>query len=304
MPNTLMLDTYVAQLILSTRKIAYIITDRTLQVVQSGGNPLLLPAEAPLIELPLPEVIPELIGYEEQLTALLNGLLPSIQIDLINRDNAQAQGKTDYIGLTVYPYKHAESQITGLLLILEDVTQIGETNQHLTQQHNELYLVHQQLGKSNLQLAAANAELQALDELKSRFVSIAAHELRTPLASLIGYVDFMLQDAIEPLTTNQTSNLNIVERSARRLLTVTSDMLDLTRLEAGRLELLLESINLWGLIKAVIAEFRPNIDAKQITLDCRIDEDIHNATLPAVLCDEKRSIQIFSNLLSNASTLR
>ena len=299
-----MLDTYVAQLILSARKIAYSIIDDKLSVIQTGGNAQLIAAIELANGYHLTDLIPELVGYEDQVNSLLNGTLPVIQLDLINRDNEQ--GETNYIGLTLYPFAHQDADNRALLLILEDVTQIGTTNQHLTQQHNELYLLHQQLHTSNLRLAAANAELQALDELKSRFVSIAAHELRTPIASLIGYVDFMLQDELEPLTQNQRSNLGIVERSGRRLLTITSDLLDITRLEAGRLELVLESVNLLALIHAVIAEFQPDIDAKELQLICHAEaepatqEHEGKGTFPPVLCDEKRSIQIFSNLISNA----
>jgi len=181
---------------------------------------------------------------------------------------------------------------------------VGTTTQRLTQQHNELYLVHQQLSKTNLQLAAANAELRALDELKSRFVSIAAHELRTPIASIIGYIEFMLFDEVDPPSKNQHKNLSVVQRSGQRLLNITSDLLDLTRLETGRLELMLESINLSALIQALLVEFQPEIEAKSIQLSCQVlgtngDTDV-TAAMPPVLCDEKRTIQIFSNLIGNA----
>jgi signal transduction histidine kinase len=264
-----------------------------LLVTDCGGALALCKEDSSLLGHPLTEITPEFIGYEDQLAALLDGTLPLLRLDLVNRENEQ--GELIYLILTASPYKDANQQIQGILHLLEDVTVAGNTTQQLTQQHNELYLLHQRLRSTNLQLAAANAELQALDELKSRFVSIAAHELRTPIASMLGYVDFMLLDDQEPLSAVQHNNLRVVERSARRLLTITSDLLDVTRLEVGRLELILESVNLAALVRAVLHEFHHEITDKQLDVTLTIAEK-----LPAVLCDEKRTIQIFSNLISNA----
>ncbi|MCB0063680.1 MAG: HAMP domain-containing histidine kinase [Caldilineaceae bacterium] len=309
-----MLDTYVAQLILSSQKIAYIITDDALSVSHVGGNISFLGTTVEIDLLPLVEMFPELVGYEEQLASILQGKLPMLQLNLINRETSQ--GSVSYVNIKLYPHcPSPDGTIAGLLLIFEDMTLVGEAQQRLTQQHNELYLLHQQLQKANLQLAAANAELRGLDELKSRFVSIAAHELRTPIASLIGYVNFLLDDTVDPLSQGQRSSVGVIGRSARRLLTITSDLLDVTRLEAGRLEMILESVNLRTLIGAVILEFQPQIDEKQLVVDLRTSatspsvtfhsskekQDLASSgTIPPVLCDEKRTIQIMSNLLSNA----
>lgn len=301
-----MLDSYVAQLILSSRQIAYVTTDTHFQIIGYGGSTRYLSLEATLVDQPVTEVFPELIGCEEQLRALLAGTEPHFQLNYINRDDPTTATGTAYINLLIYPYRPPASSITGLLLVVEDVTTTGESRQRLTQQHNELYLLHEQLNRSNLQLAAANAELRALDELKSRFVSIAAHELRTPIASLIGYVDFILTDMEDPLSENHRSSLNVVQRSARRLLTITSDLLDLTRLEAGRLEMVLESVNIQALVRAIVLELQPEAAAKQLMVEVLSGDTTDDASppstapLPPVLCDEKRTIQIFTNLIGNA----
>ncbi|MEZ4677882.1 MAG: HAMP domain-containing sensor histidine kinase [Caldilineaceae bacterium] len=288
-----MIDTYVAQLLLAEQKIAYLITDDKSIVVTTGGNLSLFFHEGSLLGLPLTDATPEFLGYEEQLAMILAGNLPQLRLEFVNRESST--GELYYITLTAYPHKNKWDQIDGLLQLIEDVSLMGQTNQRITQQHNELYLLHQRLSHANLRLSAANAELQALDELKSRFVSIAAHELRTPIASMLGYVDFLLDDDVDPLLPHQQKSLQVVGRSAKRLLTITSDLLDITRLEAGRLELVLESVNLEALVRAVLTDFHPEIVEKQLDVAMRSDQDL----LP-VLCDEKRSIQIFSNLISNA----
>ncbi len=288
-----MLDIYIAQHVLAERKITYFVTDRNQIVVSYGGDLSFYREEEPLIGCHLTTITPEFIGCEEQLAALLSGDLPMLRLELINRETEE--GNLIYLTVTASPHKDQEQQIVGLLHFIEDVTVLGETRQRLTQQHNDLYLLHQQLSTANLRFAAANAELQALDELKSRFVSIAAHELRTPIASMLGYVDFMLHDDQDSLSPLQHKSLTVIERSARRLLTITSDLLDITRLAAGRLELILESVNLPALTQAVVTEFKHEIAEKQLNFTITVAEGVS-----PVLCDEKRSIQILSNLISNA----
>lgn len=308
-----MSNSHVAQLLLSERKIAYLIADQTQTIIDCGGNLGLFqetesfqktealsgkdsPPSVDSAALPTASVIdliPELIGHEEELRSLWAGELSVFRLDFINRENAD--GDVTYLTLTLYPHHDEVGQIQGILYLLEDDTAMGHLTQQLTQQHNELYLLHQQLSESNLHLAAANAELRVLDELKSQFVSIAAHELRTPIATMLGYVDFMLDDDEDLLSQNHQNHLTVIRRSIKRLLTITTDLLDVTRLEAGRMELILESIDLRRVVNTVLTEFQPEITKKQLVVTLTTPHD-----LPLTLCDEKRTTQIFTNLISNA----
>jgi len=317
-----MFDIHIAQLVLNKHKIAYLIADQTLTVIDCGGNLQLfqktqlfqetrlfagiqerahreIEASATtadpngLLGTTIVDLTPELSGQEGELHALLAGDLSTFCLEFINRENIK--GDVVYLTLTLYPHQNEQGQIQGLLYLLEDVTATGRVTQQLTQQHNELYLVHNQLNEANLRFAAANAELRVLDELKSRFVSIAAHELRTPIATMLGYVDFMREDDQDLLSQSQQKSITVIRRSIKRLLTITTDLLDVTRLEAGRMELILESIDLQRLLNAVLTEFQPEITKKQLAVTLSPSQD-----LPPTLCDEKRTIQIFTNLLSNA----
>ena len=236
---------------------------------------------------------PELIGCEEQVQALLAGMLPSFQLAWVNRENGA--GELFYVTLSNYAYLTDTGEVTGILHVIEDVTVAGEVNQRLTQQRNELSLLHQQLKGANLKLEAANAELRALDELKSKFVAIAAHELRTPLASILGYVDFMLNDPLTTLHPDHQTGVDIIGKSTKRLLAITNNLLDVTRIEAGRVELTLESLDLTTIIEEVALHLHPEIEQKQHTFRIEKQPD-----LPRALCDETRTAQIFGNLLSNA----
>lgn len=290
-----MLDTLVAQLILQERNIAFAVTDQTLRVQQVGGKRNLLTHDGRAAEpgVSLFDLTPELIGCEAQLEALLTPGTPAFQLEFLNRENAI--GETYYVTLHNYGYAADQGAPTGILHIVEDVTFIGETNQRLTQQRNELYLLHEQLRRSNLQLAAANTELRALDELKSKFVSIAAHELRTPLASILGYVDFIINDPVAVLHPDHEKGVNIIGKSAKRLLAITNNLLDVTRIEAGRIELTLQSVNVTDIVEEIVTNLHPELEQKQHHFSLE-----KQPFLPPALCDEARTAQIFSNLLSNA----
>jgi signal transduction histidine kinase len=290
-----MLDTLVAQLILQERNIAFAVTDKDLRIQQIGGKCMLLGGNGTTVEVgaSLFNLAPELIGCEAQLQALLTPGAPAFQLEFVNRENAA--GETYYVTLHLYGYAADQGAPSGVLHIVEDVTFIGETNQRLTQQRNELYLLHAQLRRSNLQLEAANAELRALDELKSKFVAIAAHELRTPLASILGYVDFILNDPLATLHPDHATGVNIIGKSAKRLHAITNNLLDVTRIEAGHIELTLQSLNLTDIVEEVVTNLRPEIEQKQHHFHLE-----KQPFLPPALCDETRTAQIFSNLLSNA----
>jgi signal transduction histidine kinase len=173
---------------------------------------------------------------------------------------------------------------------------MGTIDQQLAQQRNELRLLRDKLARQNVDLAIANAELERLDDVKTMFVSVAAHELRTPLTPITGFLEMLLDEEFGPLANLQREPLEIVSRSTKRLEALTNDLLDLTRLEAGRLAVLLNSTDLSALIESVAAEYQPQLNAKSQYLTVHIQPDV-----PPALCDKARASQIIGNLISNAS---
>ncbi len=283
------------QAILRDRGIIYAITDCALNIIEvsqgEGDLPIWL---NDWIGRPLIECAPELIGCEDALHEMLAGRLPRFQIPYINRE--LPDHTTAYLTMLTLPYYDDAGRIMGLVHVIQDVTEAGRLEQRLAQQRNDLRLLQEELRRRNLELEAANAELQRTDRIKSTFVSIAAHELRTPLASIIGYIEMLLDGDAGALTARQHEYLQIIEGSARRLLDITRDLLDLTRIEAGRLEITLRPTDLVELIDGVAAEFAPQLAAKNQHL-----RQTAAAGLPLALCDPSRVAQVVSNLLSNAS---
>ena len=174
--------------------------------------------------------------------------------------------------------------------------QMRDYQHQLAQDRNEQRLLREQLARQNLEVAATNAELRRLDSLKSQFVSIAAHELRTPLSSIHGYVEMLLDGDLGQLTEQQRESLEIVERSAGRLMGITRNLLDLTRIEAGKILLVLRPVDLGALVRAVVEEYEPELAERDHRV--RVGQP---SGLPRALCDEARAAQIVGNLLSNAA---
>lgn len=284
----------IVQSILHDRRIAYAITNRNLNIIEvSGGSESLQKWLNNWLGHPLTDMVPELIGGEEALAEVLAGKLPRYQIPWVNRE--LPGDTTAYLTMIDLPHLDDSGRIVGLIHVIQDVTDVGRLEQHLMQQRNGLRLLQEELHHQNLKLEAANVELRRLDEAKSTFVSIAAHELRTPLASISGYVEMLLDGDAGPLTDKQNEYLHILEGSAQRLLRITKDLLDLTRIEAGRLEVVLKPTDLVQLVECVAAEQAPQLEAKAQRLT------LHTPPVPLALCDAARTAQIVGNLLSNAS---
>jgi signal transduction histidine kinase len=197
--------------------------------------------------------------------------------------------------MVTLPMRGDGDQITGLVHVVEDVTELGALHQRLAQHRNELRLLQEELRRRNQELQAANAELERLDELKSVFVSVAAHELRTPLTSVLGYLEVLLDGDEGALTASQREYLGVIQGSAQRLQRITSELLDVTRIEAGRVELVLQPTDLRSVVEAVISEYRTQSEAKDQQLTWEF-----LSQLPLALCDRGRAQQIVGNLLSNA----
>ena len=285
----------VAELILQDRLVTYAITDRSLTVVEVGGADSVVGVSGQeWVGHSLLENVPELLGSEPVLADLLDGALPRFELDWVNRE--LPDGRPAYVITIDLPYRDASGRITGLIHITEDWTDTGRLQQGLAQDRNEQRLLREQLACQNLEVAAANAELRRLDSLKSQFVSVAAHELRTPLSAILGYVEMLLDGDLGHLTKQQRESLETVERSASRLMAITRNLLDLTRIEAGTILLSLKSVDLGALLRAVVEEYEPELAARDHRVNLELPRD-----LPPALCDEGRAVQIVGNLLSNAA---
>ena len=152
---------------------------------------------------------------------------------------------------------------------------------------------------SQIAVAMRNAELyeQAVESnrLKSEFLANVSHELRTPLNAIIGYTELLLGGTYGELTVKALDRLERVYRSGRSLLEIINDILDLSKIEAGRLELEIAQIDIGMVLKDALTTVMPDLEARGLQLHQRYDEQ-----LPLIPADAQRMRQVFINLLSNA----
>jgi PAS domain S-box-containing protein len=139
-------------------------------------------------------------------------------------------------------------------------------------------------------------EMREVDQLKSQFLANMSHELRTPLNSIIGFSRVILKGIDGPVSELQQQDLTAIYNSGQHLLGLINDILDVSKIEAGKMELALEEVNLGEMINSVMSTATGLVKDKPIKIKCQVPDD-----LPTVHADAIRIRQILINLLSNAA---
>ena len=198
--------------------------------------------------------------------------------------------------------KKAEAEIESLSRDLEKRVE-ARTSELEAAQEAMLNLVEDlsnsrdELEKRALELKEMNVKIQEATRLKSQFLANMSHELRTPLNSIIGFTGIILQGIVGELNDEQNKQLNMVYESAKHLLGLINDILDLSKIEAGKIEIIPAQFDVKELIGTVEKMISPMIEEKGLILEVAISEDI-----PATICNDKNRIkQVLINLLSNAT---
>ncbi len=164
---------------------------------------------------------------------------------------------------------------------------------HLVAVQEELRRLNVSLDAKVDELAEKNMQLYEMNRLKSDFLAMVSHELRTPLNSIIGFSDVLL--SMPKLDARQRRYVQNIQRSGRSLLEMINDILDLAKIEAGRMEIRPEHFRIHHLVGSQCDMARPLAEKKNIDLEVRIDPE-----LPELYQDAGKIQQILSNLLSNA----
>lgn len=175
---------------------------------------------------------------------------------------------------------------------LADVTERREQEQQLRELNAGL---EERVDQRTRELRSALQRAESADRLKSAFLATMSHELRTPLNSIIGFTGILLQKLAGPLNDEQARQMEMVRGSARHLLALINDVLDISKIEAGQLEVAAEPFALAPVLDRLMATMQPQAEKKGLSLVLMADQ------VPAELnTDRRRTEQILLNLLSNA----
>lgn len=161
--------------------------------------------------------------------------------------------------------------------------------------YDELSRLNNELADAQRELAKKNVELARLNEQKNQFLGIAAHDLRNPLEVILIYSQFLDDEAGESLDEQQLKFVRTIRQSSRFMLRLVNDLLDVSRIEAGRLVLDLEPVDLARLVEENVARNRALSMRKRVAVELTIEE-----RPPTMRLDHSKIEQVLDNLISNA----
>jgi len=190
--------------------------------------------------------------------------------------------------------KKTEVELEKHRLHLEDM--VRERTGELERSQKVLQTLLDDMSKAKAELEAANERLKELDRLKSAFLSTMSHELRTPLNSIIGFTGILHQGLAGPLNDEQKKQLGMVQNSAHHLLELINDVLDISKIEAGQLEIARDTFDLRRSLDKVVHLVSPMAEKKGLPIYLQITDTIDKFT-----GDQRRVEQMLINLLNNAT---
>lgn len=169
--------------------------------------------------------------------------------------------------------------------------ELRHINEYLDQKVRERTL---ELEAKNAELEQANGKLKDLDRLKSMFIASMSHELRTPLNSIIGFTGILLQELAGPMNEEQKKQLGMVKGSSQHLLELITDLIDLSKIEAGKITVSMELFDLARAAREIAATFQVAADRKALALTVTGPQSLE------VKGDARRLKQVLVNLIGNA----
>lgn len=286
----LLLAAYAAKTYHAHQRMAYarLAPDLTLQQVSANFAHMALATPQPEADLrhqPLPDVLWEFVGADTSLHEVWTGQSPFFRLAHVNRE--QPDGTVQYLTFTVYRLEE-EATLDGLLLLVEDDTEYGRLHHQLVQDRNDLRLMQSKL-------AAANKELSRIDRMKSLFLSMAAHDLRTPLSAIQGYAEMLLLGIAEPGSPKSFQYLDIIQQQSARLNQLIDDIVDLDLIEQGKLTLNLAPCDINPLLQEATGAFKFQLERRSIAVHYEL------AAEPVLVwADAEKMLRVFYNLVGNS----
>jgi PAS domain S-box-containing protein len=178
-------------------------------------------------------------------------------------------------------------------LVRERTASLSVKTNELSDSQRALMNLVDDVNEKSEDLRISNEKLKDIDRLKSIFIASMSHELRTPLNSIIGFSSILMNEWVGPLTSEQKENIGIVLRSGKHLLALINDVIDISKIEADKIDIFVEEFDLFGLFSEAVTAHSKEI------IDKGLDFKAENMHL-MIKTDRRRLLQCVLNLVSNA----
>jgi PAS domain S-box-containing protein len=220
-------------------------------------------------------IVPETESSGRDLASLMRHVALHPQEHVVNEnENQRSNGERVWIAWTNRPVLDAAGELVETLSVGNDVTQLKNAER---------------------ELKTAKEAAESADRLKSAFLATMSHELRTPLNSIIGFTGILLQGLAGPMNEEQSKQLRMVQNSSRHLLSLINDVLDLSKIEAGQLNVQKEPFDFRESAARVVMSVKPLAERKGLRVRFELAPEVGT-----VVSDRRRVEQVLMNLLSNA----
>jgi len=203
---------------------------------------------------------------------------------------AMKLGASDYVIKSPYM-----GHLAALPVVIRESLERRQLKHDREELQTELWEHARLLEERNAELRRANEELKRVDQLKSDLVSMVSHELRTPLATIKEFTAILIDEIAGPVTTDQQEYLGIIKGNIDRLSRIIDDLLDMAKIEAGRVILTKAMVHVGPLLEQAVQSLRPLAESRRIALALQVPADA-----PGVLADGDKIMQVLVNLVSNA----
>jgi PAS domain S-box-containing protein len=207
-------------------------------------------------------------------------------------ENMRRTGERVWVAWTNKIVLDQQGRVSSILSIGQDITARMRAEEELRAAQASL---ERRVAERTAELAVARDRAEGADRTKSAFLATMSHELRTPLNSILGFTGLLLQGMAGPLNAEQAKQLGMVKDSGQHLLALIKDVLDISKIEAGQIEIASAPFDLRESIRKVIETVTPLADKKRLPLITQMSPE-----LGPITSDRGRVEQILLNLLSNA----
>ena len=206
--------------------------------------------------------------------------------------NKAKDGSFYWVNTTIVPFLNPDGKPRQYVAVRTDITDQKRAQNALRESHENL---ERKVIERTAELQLAKEAAESAGRAKSEFLASMSHELRTPLNGIIGFSEFLADGLPGPLNSKQQEYLGDILNSGRHLLQLINDILDLAKVEAGKIDIIPETFNLRRALAEVRSVSEPLAQKKRIHVTLVVDSELDEVTL-----DQKRFKQVVYNLLSNA----